>query len=297
MKINQLQLFCSVVEEGTIKAAADKNFCVPSNITTRIQELEDELQVQLFTREKNRLYVTPKGRLLYQRAQRIFKDWADTEKLVQEKGGGALRVGCLDVALISHLPAKVARYRQLKKHISLELIRGPTLALEKRVIFHELDMAITDGPIEHPLLDCRFAFRESLVLITPKEITQFSPDILSDYDFLSFSDDSLYRIKALEWLAGHQKQPKKILEMNYFAVILACVEAGTGISCFPLSLIEKSVFSQQYDVNIHHIPELATVDLYFIWKKNQLNIEIQHFMDIIIAEPDHAFAEHVLCTV
>ena len=35
--------------------------CVPSNVTLRLRELEESLGGELFFRDKNRLYVNPKG--------------------------------------------------------------------------------------------------------------------------------------------------------------------------------------------------------------------------------------------
>ncbi|MBF3041625.1 LysR family transcriptional regulator, partial [Pseudomonas aeruginosa] len=72
MKLSQLGFFCAVVERGTIAAAAEQLHCVPSNITTRLRELEGQLGVALFNRERNRLLVTPEGRLLYRHATRLL---------------------------------------------------------------------------------------------------------------------------------------------------------------------------------------------------------------------------------
>ncbi|POC69892.1 LysR family transcriptional regulator, partial [Vibrio vulnificus] len=47
MKLSQLGFFCAVVERGTIAAAAEQLHCVPSNITTRLRELEGQLGIAL----------------------------------------------------------------------------------------------------------------------------------------------------------------------------------------------------------------------------------------------------------
>ena len=71
MKLSQLKFFCTVVEHKTIAAAARELHCVPSNVTLRLRELEESLGGELFFRDKNRLYVNPKGRLFYQQARDI----------------------------------------------------------------------------------------------------------------------------------------------------------------------------------------------------------------------------------
>ena len=51
MDIQQLRMFQSIVECGSMAQAATKLHCVPSNITTRIKQLEQELKAPLFLRE------------------------------------------------------------------------------------------------------------------------------------------------------------------------------------------------------------------------------------------------------
>ncbi|ENZ5483684.1 LysR family transcriptional regulator, partial [Serratia marcescens] len=51
----QLATFCMVVESENLTAAAERLFCVPSNVTKKLKELEMACSVTLFERERNRL--------------------------------------------------------------------------------------------------------------------------------------------------------------------------------------------------------------------------------------------------
>lgn len=118
MKLSQLGFFCAVVERGTIAAAAEQLHCVPSNITTRLRELEGQLGVALFNRERNRLLVTPEGRLLYRHATRLLALADETAALFAgDQAHGALRVGALTwpwpITCPSAWPATAASRRAL----------------------------------------------------------------------------------------------------------------------------------------------------------------------------------------
>ena len=63
LRLAQLEMFCAVVEEGTIVAASRRLNCVASNVTARLKELELLVGQELFLREKGRLTLTPEGRL------------------------------------------------------------------------------------------------------------------------------------------------------------------------------------------------------------------------------------------
>ncbi len=133
MKLSQLGFFCAVVERGTIAAAAEQLHCVPSNITTRLRELEGQLGVALFNRERNRLLVTPEDRLLYRHARRLLALADETAALFAgDQAHGALRVGALDVALANHLPQRLARYRRESPGVELHIRPEHSLLLAAR---------------------------------------------------------------------------------------------------------------------------------------------------------------------
>lgn len=50
MELSQLRMFRAVAQTGSIVKASERLHCVPSNITTRLKQLEDELGTQLFIR-------------------------------------------------------------------------------------------------------------------------------------------------------------------------------------------------------------------------------------------------------
>lgn len=61
MDLTQLEMFNAVALTGSITQAAAKVHRVPSNLTTRIRQLEADLGVSLFIRENQRLRLSPAG--------------------------------------------------------------------------------------------------------------------------------------------------------------------------------------------------------------------------------------------
>ena len=59
MDLTQLEMFNAVALTGSITRAAQKVHRVPSNLTTRIRQLEADLGVELFIRENQRLRLSP----------------------------------------------------------------------------------------------------------------------------------------------------------------------------------------------------------------------------------------------
>lgn len=61
MDLTQLEMFNAVALTGSITQAAQKVHRVPSNLTTRIRQLEADLGVELFIRENQRLRLSLAG--------------------------------------------------------------------------------------------------------------------------------------------------------------------------------------------------------------------------------------------
>ncbi len=59
MDLTQLEMFNAVAQTGSITQAAQVVHRVPSNLTTRIRQLEADLGVELFIRESQRLRLSP----------------------------------------------------------------------------------------------------------------------------------------------------------------------------------------------------------------------------------------------
>ena len=72
MDLTQLEMFNAVAEAGSITQAAAKVHRVPSNLTTRLRQLETELGVDLIIRENQRLRLSPAGHNFLRYSQQIL---------------------------------------------------------------------------------------------------------------------------------------------------------------------------------------------------------------------------------
>lgn len=79
MDLTQLEMFNAVASTGSITRAAQRVHRVPSNLTTRIRQLEADLGVELFIRENQRLRLSPAGHSFLRYSQQILAPWTRRE--------------------------------------------------------------------------------------------------------------------------------------------------------------------------------------------------------------------------
>ncbi|MGY0522682.1 LysR family transcriptional regulator, partial [Pseudomonas aeruginosa] len=133
---------------GSINAAAKALNRVPSSLSVRIRQLEEDLGCQLFLREHQRLRLSPDGRRLLEHARRIL-DLSDSTRAMMrnEESGGRLVVGALDVVLVAFMPCLIGRFRQRHRAIELDIRSEASEALVQQVSDGVLDLALSDGPV------------------------------------------------------------------------------------------------------------------------------------------------------
>lgn len=160
------------------------------------------------------------------------------------------------------------------------MLSRDSLVLERMLIDSELDLALTDGPIEHPLLASRVAFDERLVLLIPASVTQLDAATLAQLEFYTFSRECSFRLKIDHWLASRQLKPRMTLEMESYTSMAACVKAGCGVACIPGSLLPMILPSQA--LNVVEMGAEGVSNLYFVWRRHQLSDELQTAIDLLV---------------
>src|SRR5258708_12711312 len=105
MDLTALKIFQSVVEHGGINKAAARLHRVPSNVTTRIKQLEEQLGAKLFLRVGRRLSLSAEGKLLLTYADQLLRLSSEAEAALRNgKPRGTLRLGALESTSANPLP-------------------------------------------------------------------------------------------------------------------------------------------------------------------------------------------------
>lgn len=109
MDLTQLEMFNAVAEAGSITQAAAKVHRVPSNLTTRLRQLETELGVDLFIRENQRLRLSPAGHNFLRYSQQILALVDEARSVVAgDEPQGLFSLGSLESTAAVRIPATLA---------------------------------------------------------------------------------------------------------------------------------------------------------------------------------------------
>ncbi|MDM0016473.1 LysR family transcriptional regulator [Variovorax saccharolyticus] len=253
--LDSLEIFRTVVAEGGVIRAADKLHRVQSNITTRIQQLEERLGQKLFHRQGRSLALAPAGHKLLPYAERLLRlaDEAESE-LRSELPLGSFRLGSLESTAGSRLAPVLSRFHRLYPGVVVELATGTTGALVKRVKAFELEAAFVSEPYSAAGLESMAVFDEELVLITARSMaTVDRPGDLAEATLIAFAQGCSYRRLLEQWLGKGGVSASRSLEFSSYQAMIACVAAGTGFAIVPVSVLKA--LRATADVRQHALPE------------------------------------------
>jgi len=152
---DELLVFVTVIDAGSITAAAEKLQQTVSGVSRALTRLEKQLGVALILRTTRRLQLTEEGELFLERARAILAAMADAEEAVtrhRERPSGRLRVDAATPFMLHCIVPHVAAFAQRYPEIQLELTNNERIVdlLEQRV-----DIAIRIGALQDSTLHAR----------------------------------------------------------------------------------------------------------------------------------------------
>lgn len=168
MELRQLKYFVEVARLGSFSMASKVLFITQSTISQQIQKLEEELGVDLLTRDTRHVALSDYGEQFYPCAVQVLEEArAGTERIRDVK---ALKVGTLSIGATYSfgplLKRTVQDFYKLYPHIRLNLVITSKEELQQKMLDRELDLSLTyKSPLGDERIESQFLFQSRLCLI------------------------------------------------------------------------------------------------------------------------------------
>jgi DNA-binding transcriptional LysR family regulator len=285
MELAQLLIFREIADAGSVQAAAQRLHRVPSNLTTRLRQLEDELGVELFIREKMRLRLSATGTSFLEYTRRIL-DLADEAKqsVTGDEPRGAFSLGALESIAAVHIPHVLAAFHRAWPEVELDLSTGPSGELIDRVLSGDLAATFVDGPVVHPALTGVPVFDDELVLISAahRKPIKRARDV-NGANLYAFRSNCSYRRTFERWFEDDGAAPGRIYELESYHGMLACVSAGAGLALLPASLLRSMPNGNA--VMAHHLAaSYRKVKIFLVWRRDLRSAAIRRLIEMLDTE-------------
>lgn len=267
MDLKRLKYFCRVVEQGSVSQAAKVLNMAQPPLSKRIQELEEELQVPLFTRRGNRIEPTEAGYFLYRKACEILRHVDDTARetvAIAQKDKYQLRIGLTHLFQSYFKPLLLELY---KRHPNTEINLSVTDSSHLETMLNEglLDLALIQRPYRSEGFDYVSFDPVRLVAVISKACLPDAPHNPFDYAALAaFPLILLHRAKdsgtcevLIDLFRKAGVTPNVIMHITQPGVILDWLESGlAAATLLPSSEVDASKLTHCYVVDVFPSPQI-----------------------------------------
>ena len=182
MEIRLLRYFIAIVSEGNVSRAAEALHITQPTLSRQLAQLEEDLGVKLFYRDKQRLNLTNEGSLLQRRAKEILAlvDKAETE-LGQgdEFVTGHIDITCGEIGAVWLLAKLISSFKEKYPQITYSIYTCNADISKERLDSGMADLALLLEPVDMKRYD--------FVRLPVKE----------NWGVLMRSDDALAKKKAI----------------------------------------------------------------------------------------------------
>ncbi|WP_397448064.1 LysR family transcriptional regulator [Pseudomonas sp. NA-150] len=264
-----LRLFVSVIEEGTIAAAAKREHIAAAAVSKRLSELEELLDSQLLVRTNKGITPTAAGISLLYMARSVLNNL--NEIVVQMHDFSHGRRGSIHVlanisAITQFMPPLLKSFMDLYPQIKITLEEKESVAITKGVAENRADIGIFTR-LPHGSDVEVYPFRtDKLVLLVPdghplagRDSVTFAETL--DHEYVALRSGTHLNFQMIKAASDVGRSLKLRMEVSSYDALCLMVQAGIGIGILP-----------QGSVDIYNIQHAKTLTLDEPWALRELTL-------------------------
>ncbi|MES2073047.1 MAG: LysR substrate-binding domain-containing protein [Pseudomonadota bacterium] len=234
--LDELLAFITVVDSGSVTAAAEQLEQTVSGISRALGRLEEKLQTTLLRRTTRRLELTEEGSVFLAQARKIVEsvDQAEEQMAIRrERPAGRLRINAAFPFMLHVIVPLVEGFRQAYPEIALEL---HTNDLNIDLLEERTDVAIRIGALRDSTLHARSLGHNRLrVLASPAYLKQHGKPktvaALAQHSLLGFTQPESLNQWPLRHALGERLSITPSLQASSGETLRQLALAGQGIVC------------------------------------------------------------------
>jgi DNA-binding transcriptional LysR family regulator len=288
MELYSLQVFASVVGEGSFSRAAEKLFRTQPAISLTVQRLEGELGEKLIDRSGKDLVLTDTGRAVLDYARRFENLRQEMENAIAElrdKSSGRLVVGANESSTLYLLP-HIERYRRLYPKVKVQVRRSQSSKIPAELLDGNLELGVVSYDPPDERLITKVIYTDALAfVVSPKHrFAQRKTVSIADLGmetFIAHNVLSPYRELVLREFRRHKVALNMDVEMPTLETIRKLVQSNEGVAFLPRMCVREELDNKTLrEVKVKELHVERKVRLVYA-RARPLSHAAQAFLDVI----------------
>jgi LysR family hydrogen peroxide-inducible transcriptional activator len=272
--LQQLRFLCALAEQCHFGRAAESCAVTQSTLSGGIKELEARLGITLFERSRRQVMLTPLGKEIATRAQRLL---VDAEELVglarnaQEPLSGPLRFGVIPTVGPYVLPSLLSHLGTALPKLKLYVREAPTAVLLDKLAGGELDILLVAIPYQLGDVETMEITEDPIVVAMPRNHPLSHHKVVSRCDLareqvLLIEDGHCLRSHSLQACRIANPVRNEVFQATSLRTLVQMVAANLGMTLIPQIAVDSELASTR-DVVIRSLsPDRPYRTLILAWR-------------------------------
>ena len=261
VKLDLYKIFCEVAKYQNFSKAAESLYMTQPAVSQAMMQLENELEIRLFTRTPRGVILTNEGQLLFEYINSAINLINVGEKKLMESKNlmaGELKIGVGDTISRYFLLPYLEKFHNQYPNIKLKIVNRTTLELCTILKSGEIDIAVCNLPIKDSSLEIRKCMDIHDIFVCGEKYkdrisTLLSFGKLAEFPLILLEPKSNSRQYVEKYILSKGIKIEPEIELGSHDLLLEFAKINLGISC----VIKE--FSQEYLQN-NMVYEVETAD-------------------------------------
>ena len=309
MELRHLRYFITLAQELHFGRAAEKLHISQPPLSTQIQDLESDLGVSLFERNKRQVKLTGAGKIFLKSVRRLLTDVekAITEVQAAERGElDSLTVGYRSSITLKLIMPLLAQFQRSYPNIRVKFEQGSVVEIYEGVVEHRFDVGVIAAPVSHLGQAKSYENVQGIPLMQlPLTIAVPVAHPLSGRTKVSlheFSNDDFVFMRQLEVPSPHELwigqcmqagfSPKIKYQCEQMSEALIYVAAGYGITFAPRDI--QDMWKDEVTFLPLEEPVYLTFSLIFLGDNETRSVQAFRQVSEECANSSHRISDEVV---
>ena len=252
VRLELYRVFLEVAKQGNISAAAQNLFISQSAVSQSVKQLEEQLQVRLFSRSTRGVSLTSEGKLLLEyvsHALGLLQSGEEKIAASRQLLTGELIIGASDTVTKTYLLSRLEAFHKDYPDIRIRILNGTTSMVLDYLHAGEVDIAFASEAPDETVYSVRHCVDTHTIFVAAPDYLEFDKvytmEEIAALPLILLERKASSRVYVERYFQEHGVQIHPEIELGSHNLLISLARIGLGVACvteeFSLSGLSRGV--------------------------------------------------------
>ena len=252
VRLELYRVFLEVAKQGNISAAAQNLFISQSAVSQSVKQLEEQLQVRLFSRSTRGVSLTSEGKLLLEyvsHALGLLQSGEEKIAASRQLLTGELIIGASDTVTKTYLLSRLEAFHKDYPDIRIRILNGTTSMVLDYLHAGQVDIAFASEAPDETVYSVRHCVDTHTIFVAAPDYLEFDKvytmEEIAALPLILLERKASSRVYLERYFQERGIQIHPEIELGSHNLLISLAHIGLGVACvteeFSLSGLSRGV--------------------------------------------------------